>query len=108
MVSQLLSEDRSIIIKFFLSESEHNFDKCYNSATNIFIFKSTEGSGSFRCHARVDGDPVSPMFVSLDSRLRGNDGLLPEKLPDSLTKTTIFSKSPFTGKSRKEVRKIPI
>ena len=48
----------------------------------MFYFYLDEGSGSFRCHARVDGHSGSPMLVSLDSRLRGNDGRLPEKLTD--------------------------
>jgi len=60
--------------------------------TGLTRFNINEGLGSFRRHARVDGHPVSPMPISLDSRLRGNDGGLQEKLPDPTYKL-IFSKA---------------
>lgn len=38
-----------------------------------------EGSVSFFCHARIGRHLGSPMLISPDSRLRGNDEALSEK-----------------------------
>jgi len=62
--------------------SIHAFDTINRNTIQQANSEIIEGSGSFRCHARLDEHPGFPMPITLDSRLRGNDGGPSEKYPD--------------------------